>query len=59
MISPVPGGSKVDRASLVSKVVKLTDAEWAKLTALEIDPTADNLGLPPMVMSWSRKRSLM
>ncbi|KAL7916733.1 acetyl-CoA synthetase-like protein [Trichoderma velutinum] len=49
VISPIPGAVKVDRSALLSKGIELADEEWAKVTALEIDPSAINLGLPPMV----------
>ncbi|PTB42567.1 hypothetical protein M441DRAFT_137694 [Trichoderma asperellum CBS 433.97] len=55
VINPTPGGSKVDKASLVAKGIELSESEWTKITALEIDPTADNLGLPPMVYAMVSK----
>ncbi|EGR49698.1 uncharacterized protein TRIREDRAFT_59690 [Trichoderma reesei QM6a] len=55
VINPIPGAAKVDRASIEAKGIKLTDDQWAKITALEIDPTIDNLGLPAMVMGMVSK----
>ncbi|KAL7941141.1 acetyl-CoA synthetase-like protein [Trichoderma barbatum] len=49
VISPIPGSAKVDRSALEAKGIVLAEAEWAKVTALEVDPSANNLGLPPMV----------
>ncbi|KAK4112265.1 gluconate kinase [Canariomyces notabilis] len=46
---PMPGGGQFDRNILKSRGLELSEEEWAKVATLEVDPTAEKLGLIPMV----------
>lgn len=48
-ISSTPTATSVDQSFLESKGIELAEDQWSKVSTLEIDPTADNLGLPETV----------
>lgn len=45
---PMPGGNPFDKKILKARGIQLTDEQFGKLATLEVDPTADKLGLIPM-----------
>lgn len=45
---PVVNPQKFDKSSLTSRGISLADGEVAKISVLEVDPTADKLGLDAM-----------
>ncbi|KXX82807.1 L-aminoadipate-semialdehyde dehydrogenase large subunit [Madurella mycetomatis] len=53
---PVPGGGQFDRQILKARGLELSEQEWAKVVTLEVDPTADKLGLFPMVYAGMQAR---
>lgn len=57
---PVPGGGgrgQFDRRLLQARGLELSEREWAKVAALEVDPTADRLGLLPAVYAGVQARA--
>ncbi|KAH6896732.1 hypothetical protein B0T10DRAFT_602160 [Thelonectria olida] len=46
--SPAVNPQKFDKSSLEAKGISLSDEEVAKISALQVDPTADQLGLDAM-----------
>ncbi|GAB1313202.1 Adenylate-forming reductase stbB [Madurella fahalii] len=46
---PIPGGGQFNRHILKTRGLNLSEQEWAKVATLEVDPTAEKLGLIPMV----------
>ncbi|GKT46887.1 adenylate-forming reductase Nps11 [Colletotrichum spaethianum] len=53
---PPPGGGPFDRKVLKVRGLELTEEEWSKIVTLEVDPTAERLGLMPMVYAAMQER---
>ncbi|KAF6788140.1 gluconate kinase [Colletotrichum sojae] len=53
---PHPSGGVFDRKVLEARGLRLTEEEWSKIATLEVDPTAERLGLAPMVFAAIQER---
>ncbi|WQF86924.1 Putative AMP-dependent synthetase/ligase domain, phosphopantetheine binding ACP domain, AMP-binding [Colletotrichum destructivum] len=53
---PPPGGGPFDRRTLKARGLDLAEEEWSKIATLEVDPTAEKLGLMPMVYAAMQER---
>lgn len=53
---PHPSGGLFDRKVLEARGLGLTEEEWSKVATLEVDATAERLGLAPMVFAALQER---
>jgi nucleoside-diphosphate-sugar epimerase/aryl carrier-like protein len=53
---PMPGGGPFDRSIVKARGLTLSDEEWTKVATLEVDPTADKLGLIPMAYAMMQQK---